>query len=199
MRIFTIDNQGKLIPYKEYSYKESNREYELEQLLENNPGLDLKIYNRGISGNKVPQLADRWDKECIGLKPDILSIMIGVNDYWHRLNNSYNGNAKSYKDEFTALLDRTKKALPAVKLIIGEPYAVPGIKAVDDRWFPEFSGYQKAAREVADAFGAIFIPFQKVFDEAKKRAPGVYWTYDGVHPSVAGAQLLARAWLAAVR
>jgi len=169
------------------------------QLLEKNPGMDLKIYNRGISGNKVPQLADRWDKDCLGLKPDILSIMIGVNDYWHRLNNNYAGNVKSYKDEFTALLERTKKELPDARLIIGEPYAVTGIKAVDDKWFPEFNGYQKAALEVADAFGAIFVPFQRVFDEAQKRAPGVYWTYDGVHPSVAGAQLLARAWLAALR
>jgi len=106
---------------------------------------------------------------------------------------------QSYKDDFMALIERTRQALPAVKLIIGEPYAVPGIKAVDEKWFPEFHGYQKAALEVAEAFGAVFLPFQKLFDEAQKRAPGVYWTYDGVHPSVAGAQLLANAWLAAIR
>ncbi len=168
-------------------------------LLEKYPDLNLKIYNRGISGNKVPQLADRWEKDCLALKPDVLSIMIGVNDYWHKLNNNYQGTVQSYKDDFMALIDRTRKAFPTVKLIIGEPYAVPGIKAVDEKWFPEFSGYQKAALEVAEASGAVFLPFQKLFNEAQKRAPGVYWTYDGVHPSVAGAQLLANAWLAAIR
>jgi lysophospholipase L1-like esterase len=169
------------------------------RLLERYPDLDIRIYNRGISGNKVPQLADRWDMDCLALKPDVLSIMIGVNDYWHRLNNNYQGTVKGYKDDYMALIERTKKALPSVKLIIGEPYAVPGIRAVDEKWFPDFNGYQKAAFEVAEAYGAVFLPFQKIFDMAQKRAPGVYWTYDGVHPSVAGAQLLANAWLAAVR
>ena len=64
---------------------------------------------------------------------------------------------------------------------------------------PEFYGYQKAAREIADKFGAFFIPYQKVFDEAQKKAPGVYWTPDGVHPSLAGAQLMASAWLEAIK
>src|SRR4030043_1969549 len=53
------------------------------QLLAESPGDGLKIYNRGISGNKVFQLADRWDKDCLDLKPDVLSILIGVNDIWH--------------------------------------------------------------------------------------------------------------------
>jgi lysophospholipase L1-like esterase len=167
-------------------------------LIEKHAGKDIKIFNKGISGNKVFQLAERWDRDCLELKPDILSIMIGVNDFWHTLNNNYNGTVNSYKDDFLALLDRTKKALPNVKLIIGEPYAVRGIKAVDDKWFPEFYKYQKAALEVAESFGALFVPFQKVFDEAQKRAPGVYWTNDGVHPSLAGAQLIAQAWLRTV-
>jgi len=89
------------------------------------------------------------------------------------------------------------QALPQVKLIICEPFAVPGIKAVDDRWYPEFYEYQKAAREIADRFKAVFIPFQKVFDEAVKRAPGSYWTGDGVHPTLAGAQLMNKAWMKA--
>ena len=74
-----------------------------------------------------------------------------------------------------------------------------GVKAVDDKWYPEFYDYQKAAREIAEQFGAIFIPFQKIYDEAQKRAPGAYWTGDGVHASFAGAQLMAQAWLKAVK
>lgn len=164
-------------------------------LLEEYPSLNLKIYNKGISGNKVTELAERWDKDCLDLKPDVLSILIGVNDFWHRILGNYNGTVETYRNDFTALLDRTRKALPNVKLIICEPFVVPGVKAVDDKWFPEFYGYQKAAREIADKFGATFVPFQKVYDEAIKEAPGSYWTGDGVHASLAGAQLMAEAWI----
>jgi lysophospholipase L1-like esterase len=86
-----------------------------------------------------------------------------------------------------------------VILIICEPFGVKGVKAVDDKWYPEFLDYQKAAREIAAQFGAVFIPLQGIFDEAQKQAPGSYWTGDGVHPSLAGAQLMAEAWLNVVK
>jgi len=168
-------------------------------LLEKYPRLDLKIYNRGVSGNKVYQLAERWDKDCLDLKPDILSILIGVNDIWHKLNGDYTGTVDIYRNDYIALLERTKKALPDVRLVICEPFAVPGVKAVDDKWYPEFYSYQKAAREIADKFEAVFLPYQKIYDEAQKQAPGSYWTPDGVHPSLAGAQLMASAWLEAIK
>ena len=168
-------------------------------LLEKYADQNLKIYNKGISGNKVFQLAERWDKDCLDIKPDVLSILIGVNDIWHKLNGQYNGTVEVYKKDYVALLERTKKALPNVKLIICEPYAVKDVKAVDDKWYPEFFDYQKAAREIADQFGAVFIPFQKIYDEAQKRAQGSYWTGDGVHASFAGAQLMAKAWVSAVK
>ena len=168
-------------------------------LLQEHSTLNLKIYNRGISGNKVYQLPERWDKDCFYLKPDVLSILIGVNDFWHKLNGNYNGTLEIYRNDFIALLERTKKALPSVKLIICEPFAIPGVKAVDQKCFPDFYGYQKAAREIADKFNATFVPFQKIFDEAMKKAPGSYWTGDGVHPSLAGAQIMAEAWEEAVK
>lgn len=169
------------------------------QLLEEYAELNLKIFNKGISGNKVYQLAERWDKDCLELKPDVLSILIGVNDFWHKLNGNYNGTIEIYRNDFIALLERTKKALPDVKLVICEPYAVPGVKAVDVKWFPDFYEYQKAAREIADRFGAIFVPFQKAYDEAVKRAPASYWTGDGVHAALPGAQLMAEAWADAAK
>lgn len=161
--------------------------------------LDLKIYNKGISGNKVFQLAERWDKDCFDLKPGVVSILIGVNDIWHKLNGNYDGTIEIYRRDYIALLERTKKTLPGVKLIIGEPFGVRGVKAVDDKWYPEFYEYQKAAKEIAAQFGAAFIPYQAIYDEAQKRAPGVYWTGDGVHASLAGAALMAEAWLRVVK
>ena len=169
------------------------------ELLEKHASLNLKVFNKGISWNKVYQLAERCDADCLNLKPDILSILIGVNDILHKLNGQYNGTVEIYRNDYIALLERTRKALPNVKLIICEPFAVPGVKAVDDRWYPEFYGYQKAARDIAAQFGATFITYQKIYDEAQKQAPGSYWTGDGVHPTLAGAQLMAQAWLHGVK
>ena len=163
------------------------------------PGKNLRIYNKGISGNKVYQLAERWDTDALTLKPDVLSILIGVNDFWHKLNGNYAGTIQTYRDDYKKLLDRTKQQLPDVKLIIGEPFAVTGVKAVDEKWYPAFNEYRQAAREIANAYGAVFIPYQTVFDQAQKSAPGVYWTYDGVHPSLAGSQLMAQTWLETVK
>ncbi len=166
-------------------------------LLNKYEALNLKIYNKGISGNKVYQLAERWNTDCLDLKPDVLSILIGVNDIWHKLNGTYSGTPEIYRTDYIALLERTKNTLPDIKLIICEPFAVKGVKAVDDKWYPEFYEYQKAAKEIANKFKATFIPFQSVYDEAQKRAPGAYWTGDGVHPTLAGAQLMAKAWMKA--
>ena len=160
---------------------------------------DLKIYNRGISGNKVYQLAERWDKDCLDIKPNILSILIGVNDFWHKVLGRYDGTIDTYRKDYRALLERTKQKLPDVKLIIGEPYAVNGIKAVDDKWYPDFNEYRAAAKEIAESYNAVFIPYQAIYDKAQKEAPGVYWTADGVHPTLAGANLMAHAWREVVK
>lgn len=165
------------------------------QLLLNHPEKNLKIYNRGISGNVVPQLADRWEEDCLALKPSVLSILIGVNDYWHTLGGGYKGTLQTYRDAYTGLLERTMKALPDVKLIIGEPYAIPGLKSVDNSWFPTFKGYQEVARELAEKYDAPFIPYQRIYENAIKLAPANYWTHDGVHPDTAGDALMARAVL----
>jgi lysophospholipase L1-like esterase len=154
----------------------------------------LKVYNKGISGNKVFQLADRWQKDCLDLNPSVLSILIGVNDYWHKHNGNYDGTVEVYERDFRALLTRTKEALPEVKLVVCEPFAVLGCKAVDATWFPEFDLYRAVSKKLANEFGIIFIPYHDIFAKAAKVAPPTYWTGDGVHPSVAGAKLMAAAW-----
>lgn len=168
------------------------------QLLIDRAGSGLKIYNRGISGNKVFQLADRWQKDCLDLKPNLLSILIGVNDIWHMLKGKYDGTVEVYEKDYFALLERTRKALPGVKLVICEPFVLR-CGAVDDKWFPLFDEYRAVARKVARSFGANFVPFQAMFDEASKISPPQHWAGDGVHPSPAGASLMAHNWLKAVQ
>ena len=63
----------------------------------------------------------------------------------------------------------------------------------------EFDGFRKVAKEIADNFDAVFIPYQNIFDKAQQSAPGVYWTNDGVHPSLAGSMLMAHAWLETIK
>ncbi len=158
---------------------------------------DLKVYNRGISGHKVFQLADRWDKDCIALKPNVVSILIGVNDIWHMLNGQYDGTIEVYERDYHVLIERTQRELPGVKLVICEPFVLR-CGAVNDKWFPEFDGYRAAAKQVATDFNAVFVPFQSMFDEAVKTTAPNYWAGDGVHPTMAGASLMAQTWLDAV-
>ena len=162
------------------------------------PEKELAIYNRGISGNKVYQLSDRWQKDCIDLNPDVLSILIGINDYWHFRNGKYNGTVEIYENDFRKLLQRTKSKLPDVKLVICQPFAVLNTSAVDETWVEPVKTFQAAAKKIATEFDAVWVPFQEVFDEAVKHAPATYWTGDGVHPAMPGAQLMAEAWLRAV-
>jgi lysophospholipase L1-like esterase len=169
------------------------------ELLLQHPDKDLKFFNKGVSGNKVFQMADRWDNDTLAIKPNVLSIHIGVNDFWHTLTNGYTGTIETYIADYKKLLERTKQALPDVKLIICEPYAVLGVKAVDDKWYPTFNLFRKAAKDMADQYNAPFVPFQAVYDKAITQAHPAYWTPDGVHPSVAGAALMARTWLEAVK
>lgn len=167
-------------------------------ILGNHPGTDLKSYNRGISGNKVFQLAGRWQKDALDLEPNVVSILIGVNDFWHMLNGEYDGKVETYRNDYRALLNRTREVMPGVKFILCEPFIIRGGKSVEsERWESEFPAYREAAKEMAEEFDAAWVPFQRVFDEALEEAPAEHWSHDGVHPSLAGSYIMAEAWLEA--
>ncbi|WP_428329134.1 SGNH/GDSL hydrolase family protein [Mucilaginibacter sp.] len=168
------------------------------QLLIKYPEKNLKIYNKGISGNKVYQLAERWDTDALAIKPNVLSIHIGVNDFWHTLTNGYKGTIDTYISDYHKLLDRTKQALPGVKFVICEPFALKGVRAVDDKWYPTFDLFRKAARDIATEYNAAFVPYQAAFDKALELAPANYWSLDGVHPAIAGEALMAKTWMETV-
>lgn len=168
------------------------------QLLKIHADRQLKIYNRGISGNKVYQLRDRWEAETLAFTPHVLSILIGVNDYWHTLSGKYNGTLETYDSDLRALLKYTKEKLPDVQLVLCEPFAIRGGSAINEAaWFPAFDGYRKALKQIATDCNAVFVPFQSAFDEAAKLAPARYWAADGVHPDLPGRQLMADVWMEA--
>lgn len=168
------------------------------QLLGEKPGVDWQCYNRGTSGHKVHELDARWEEDCLELRPDVLSILVGVNDFWHTLTAGYDGTVETYEQDYRALLDRTFEALPDLKLIIGEPFAVDGGSAIGEDWYPAFDDYRAAAQRVAEDYGAVWIPYQSIFDDALTKAPVSYWAEDGVHPEPPGNYLMAQAWLGAL-
>jgi lysophospholipase L1-like esterase len=157
------------------------------------PDRGLRFHNRGISGNKVPDLAARWAADTVALAPDVLSILIGVNDFWHKLNGGYAGTVGDYENQYVALLDETRRALPRARLIVLEPFVLR-CGAVDDRWFPEFDQRRTAAARVARRARAAFVPLQQVFDDLARKSAPQYWAADGVHPTPAGHAVIAERW-----
>lgn len=155
------------------------------------------IYNRGISGNRVVDLYARIKADIINLKPDVMSILIGVNDVWHELNYKNGVEAEKFFKVYSMLIEEIKEALPNVKIMIMEPYVLKA-SGTEEHWEEFYSEVRKRAekaREVADKYKLLFIPLQEKFEEAAKLAPNNYWLRDGVHPTIAGHELIKREWI----
>lgn len=156
-----------------------------------------RFYNRGVSGNKLPELQARWATDTLALRPDILSILAGVNDYWHSRSFGYTGTTADYERQYTSLLTETRTALPNVSLVVLEPFVLR-TGAVDASWFPAFDERRAAAARVAAAVGARFVPLQSIFDARAAETGPEAWARDGVHPTAAGHALIAQQWRAVV-
>jgi lysophospholipase L1-like esterase len=164
------------------------------------PERNLVFFNRGVSGNKIPQLAERWQKDTLDLKPTVVSILIGVNDIWHPLNAGQAVSAEQFEAAYDKLLAETVAALPKVKLVLGEPFILPG-KATNEKWEVwqgQLRKFQAIVEKLAAKYHAPVVHYQRAFDVAAKRAPAEYWIWDGVHPTYAGNQLMADEWIRTV-
>jgi lysophospholipase L1-like esterase len=167
-------------------------------LLAGHPDRGYAFLNRGVSGNRVPDLQARWQHDTLDLQPAVLSILIGVNDLWHKIMGQSTGTVAEYEDGYGTLLSQTRSALPGVRLVVLEPFVLR-TGAVTDAWFPEFDERRAAAQRVAHAAGAIFVPLHDMFQRLARRASPAYWAADGVHPTPAGHGAIARVWLDRVR
>ncbi len=162
------------------------------------PARDLQVFNRGVSGNTVDDLRVRWDADTITMRPHVLSILIGVNDIWHTLMGNYHGTPEKYEAGYNELLGRTHTALPSVSVVVMEPFVLR-VGAVDDKWFPAFDTYRAAARRVAKANHAIFVPLHDMFQGLAAKSTPAYWAADGVHPTLAGHAAIAERWMSRVK
>jgi lysophospholipase L1-like esterase len=161
------------------------------------PEKQVRFINRGISGNRVTDLEARWHEDCLDLRPDVLSIMIGINDCWRRYDRNQPTSTDSYRQGYQNLLERVREHLPATKVILLEPFLLPTLPD-QKAWREDLDPKIQAAREQARDYGALYIPLDGLFAAASARREPSFWAPDGVHPSPAGHALIARAWLQAV-
>ncbi len=162
------------------------------------------FYNRGISGNRIVDLYARIKSDMINLKPDYMSILVGVNDVWHEYTRQNGVSAEKFELVYDLMIQELQQALPQLKIMILEPFVLPGSATENtelhsNRW--EFFSHEvplraAAAKRIAEKYNLPFVPLQEMFSEANADAPEAgYWLRDGVHPTAAGHVLIKQAWL----
>ena len=160
------------------------------------PG-QYRFLNRGISGNRIVDIYARIRRDILNLKPDVLSLLIGVNDVWHE--EEQNGvDAVKFEKVYSLIVEELKAASPDLKIIVMEPFVLHGYATNEtyDAFFrPEVLLRAAAAKRVAEKYGLYFLPLQKAFDDAFETQAEGYWLGDGVHPTPEGHGLIARAWM----
>ncbi len=162
------------------------------------PVKDYQILNRGIAGDSIVSLYQRLKPDVWVQKPDVLTILIGVNDLWHDIDGMDIGvELPRFQKVYRALIEETRERLPDIQIILAEPFVLPGT-ATDPMYdrFLDIEKYAQAVRELAGEYGLYFLPLQEAFRRAAAQTDAKYFLYDGIHPGPAGAKLIADAWLA---
>ena len=159
--------------------------------------------NRGISGNRIVDLYARIKVDMINIKPDYLSILIGVNDVWHEFYEHNGVSSAKFEKIYAMLIDELREALPKTKIIIMSPFclrasATDNTTDCPEKWSlfsQEVKNRAEAAKRIAEKYGLVFIPLQELFDQAAREIGNIYWLRDGVHPTEMGHELIKRAWV----
>lgn len=164
------------------------------------PDGTCEVLNCGIGGNRVVDLLARWKKDCLNLDPDVVTILIGVNDVWHEMWKQNGVSVPLFEEVYRILLRETLAALPEVRLVLMGAYVMPGTATSQDwDWFyREVKARRDVVRRLAEEFRLDYVDLQEAFDEAQKKFPTGHWTGDGVHLTAAGHQIIAQAWKKAV-
>ena len=173
------------------------------QLGYENPG-EYEFINKGISGNRIIDVYARIKTDIINLKPDYMSLLIGVNDVWHELGGKCNGvSAEKFERLYDMLIEEILTALPDIKIMILEPFVLEAAATTATEEEPERWNYFRtevplraaAAKRIAEKYGLPFVALQDKFDDACKSAPAYYWLKDGVHPTPMGHWIIKNEWL----
>jgi lysophospholipase L1-like esterase len=160
------------------------------------PELYLNFRNTGISGDRTCDLLDRWDEDCIGIKPDWVSILAGINNTWRRYDADDHTPDVRFEEEYRRLLQRVKDETDA-RIIMCSPFLLH-IDASVEGMREDLNPKIAIIKNLAVEFGAVWVDFDAAFVAAEQRHIPSYWAGDGVHPSDAGHALMAETWLGVV-
>ncbi len=157
-----------------------------------------EFFNRGISGNRVVDVYARLKSDIINLKPDVMSILIGVNDVWHEFGESPNGvDADKYYKIYDMLIEEVKSALPDIKIMIMEPFVLKASSTEGnwDSFNQEVKKRAEMAKKISEKYNLPFIELQDGFDKLSENIEAGYWLGDGVHPTPMGHEYIKNEWL----
>ena len=162
------------------------------------PG-SFRFLNRGIGGNRIVDLYARIKRDIINLKPDYLSILIGVNDVWHEIGEQNGVSAEKFRMVYDLLITELKEALPSLQILIMEPFVLegPATEHAIDTFTLEVAKRAEVCKELAEKHGLIFVPLQKKLEALAEATSNTYVLIDGVHPNAAGYELISRELYAA--
>ena len=163
--------------------------YAAEAIAANHPDMEFEFINLGISGNRSDQLFDRLYPDAIAFEPDIISILIGINDVWHRYGSGrIETTDEQFEANYRAILQRLRKQTNA-KIVMIAPYL---LDCEDKQQIREdLKTVLPIVRKLADEYADIYIPLDQIFEEALKTQPEPrYYSGDGVHPNDNGAKFI---------
>ncbi len=161
----------------------------------------ITVHNRGISGNRVTDLKQRWQADALDLRPTVLSILIGVNDTWHGIAKGTPENGTTvahYEAVYRQLLTETRQALPRVQLVICQPFTTQSGAVLEFNFHPDIDQRSAVAQKLAGEFDALWVPFHAMFETLSREQPPAAWAADGVHPSPQGHRAMADLWFKVV-
>ncbi len=161
------------------------------------PSRGITVLNTGGSGNRVTDLALRWQTDVLDLTPDWLSIMIGINDVWRQFDTPFDSNQVTidqYETVYRNLLEQTRKNLKG--LVLMTPYYIEA--NLSDPMRKRMNEYSVVVKKLAGEFDAVFVDVQSAFDKYLTHRPTQSLCGDRVHPNKAGHMIIAKSFLTAV-
>ncbi|WP_326701478.1 GDSL-type esterase/lipase family protein [Streptomyces sp. NBC_01754] len=156
--------------------------------------------NRAVGGDRVADLRARWKQDTLDVEPtpDLVSVLVGVNDTWFRYRAGETTSARAYEDDYRSLLTQVRDRLDA-RLVLVEPFLVP-VTAEQWAWREDLDPRIHVVRRLAEEFDAALLAADGLLNQAARAAGGPESIAgDGVHPTPLGHTVLARAWLALVK
>mgnify|MGYP002624787719 CR=1 FL=1 len=162
------------------------------------PERDYKFFNRGISGNTIADISNRWQADAISLNPDVISILAGINDII--CTPDFAVDTVGFEQSYRNILTASRMHNPDVRIVLGEPFTEQGFRVdAEGRARMACESLSRIVRRLALEYDAVFVPYQSMFDKLCAAGDVTYWIWDGVHPSPAGHYKMAELWQKYVR